>query len=438
MWNNTKITNIKNNYVLKSLFCYFDYQYILKLIRNNKNLQSRLGITLDNYKNKSDSLKYAYIKNTRISKHYINNRKMPEKVKQVFLQIMIAGLQLMFLIPFFIYSILLVTTDTFNEKNTKDNYNKKIYNIIKIINRYLFIYDAFIIGSCLLCVFYICDDYRHDYGKKKIFKIILQILINLVNISFECLVIWKLILSYQIKKSGCTWFMVLDYLFIIINFIYISGFFYFLYEYFKNAGDLVTIYTKYILTLFNNIKIKEYNLPKNFETFPKNERKKYVLNNYKNFNIIISSEQKALINAINEYRTDNDLPLLGICECRKIPEFLIKEPTEMMLFADQRIFKLSNKKYLFKNPVGDFNINFNRNDRNILNILLKDNLNHIQIITYKNMEYVYIYTLDFCKYHTTEFNTNSSSNRSILKLNSDRYDSYSDYDYDYKKNIFYE
>lgn len=433
MWNNAHITKIKSNYVLKTLFCYLDYPYILKLIRNNKNLQRRLGITLDNYKNKSNFLKYEYNKKTRVSKHYKRNPKISEETQKAMLNFMILCLQGCFLLPFFIYSILLVAKDTFTENNTKENYNKKSYNTIKIINPCLFIYDAFIIGNSLLCIFYIYDDFRHDFGKKKVFKIIFQILINLVNILFECLVIWKLALSYQIKKGGCTWFMVLDYLFIIINFIYISGFLYIIYEYIKNAGDLVTIYTNFVLVLFNNIKIEDYNLPKDFDKLPKNERKQYVLNNYKNFKTTITNQQKELVNAINDYRRYNDIPLLGVCQCRSIPDFLINEPTEMMLFAEQKIFKLSNKKYLFKNVVGEFEINFNRKERNILNILLKDNLNHIQIITYQKMEYVYIYKLDVCKYHITEFKSNSSLYS--YKIN-DRYNSY--YDYDYKRKSYYE
>ena len=75
------------------------------------------------------------------------------------------------MVPFFIYSILLVAKDTFTEENTKENYNRKSYNIIKIINRCLFIYDAFIIVGSLLYIFYIYKNFSYDYGKKKYLKL---------------------------------------------------------------------------------------------------------------------------------------------------------------------------------------------------------------------------------------------------------------------------
>ena len=108
-----------------------------------------------------------------------------------------------------------------------------------------------------------------------------------------------------------------------------------------------------------------------------------------------------MINEINDYRRDNDVQLLGVCQCRNIPDFLIKEPTAIMLFPEQNLFKLSDKKYLFKYPIGIFEDVFHRKDRNILNVLLKNNLNHIQIINYLNMEYIYIYEINDCRFHKT-------------------------------------
>ena len=50
MWNETNILKIKNEYIIKSLFSFIEYNKILKLIKNNKSLQNRLGISIDNYK----------------------------------------------------------------------------------------------------------------------------------------------------------------------------------------------------------------------------------------------------------------------------------------------------------------------------------------------------------------------------------------------------
>ena len=393
-----------------------------------------MGLTFENYKNKSDSFKYEYIQKTRVSEVYIHDRKISEKTKQAILNIMILHLQGCFLLPFLIYSILLVARNTFTDKNRKTHYNKKSYNIINIINPCLFIYDAFFVIDTILLVFYIYNDIRHDFGKKKVIKLIIQIFMSLINILFESLVIWKLILSYQIKKGGITWFMVLDYFFLCINLIYISGFIYCSYQYWIESGDLVHVYKKNILILFNNIKIEEYELPENFNKLQKKERKKYVLDRYKDYRINVSNEHKKMINAINDYRRDNELQLLGVCQCRTIPDFLIKEPTVMMLFPEQNIFKLSDKKYLFKYPIGIFEDDFNRKNRNILIVLLKNNLNHIQIINYLNMEYIYIYELNNCRYHKTEIKSGFSS-YSIKFEFSNRNDSYSCYDIN-KKNYY--
>ncbi len=254
----------------------------------------------------------------------------------------------------------MVSLDTFDNNNMKDNYNQKILDIINKINACLFIYDTFIIGSVILRTFYIFRNYFYNYGKTKIIKKIILIIINLVYFLFEFLVIYKLILSYEIKKDdGIYWFMVLDYLFIILNLINTSCFIYSIYIFFKASSSKITIYKKNVLISFNNINIKEYNLPNNFDKITKNERKKYVLDNYKNFIPFISIKQQNLITSINDFRGINNIPLLGICNCNKIPDFIIKEICEVMLYNNKNIFKLSDNKYLFKYPIGEFEINFN-------------------------------------------------------------------------------
>ena len=202
MWENKNehFSKIRSNYNLKTIFSYLDYPYILKLIKYNKNLQSKLGLTLENYKNKSDFNKYEYIKKTQIISKYYKKQKIPE---ESLINSMVRTVTFFFLIPFLIYSILLVSIKTFKDSNTKDIYNNNYYNIIKTINPCLFIYDGLILGFCFLRTCYIYYNYAHDYGKRKIIKFIIMIFINLVHFLFEFLVIFKLILSYKIKKGGC-------------------------------------------------------------------------------------------------------------------------------------------------------------------------------------------------------------------------------------------
>ena len=67
----------------------------------------------------------------------------------------------------------------------------------------------------------------------------------------------------------------------------------------------------------------------------------------------------------------------------------------MTLFPEENIFKISNKEYLFKYPIGEFEKKFKNSDVNIINILLKDILNYIQIVTQKESEYIFIIEKSF-------------------------------------------
>ena len=46
--NRADINKISNKYILKSIFEYLDYQYILKLLNYNKKLQNKIGINIEN------------------------------------------------------------------------------------------------------------------------------------------------------------------------------------------------------------------------------------------------------------------------------------------------------------------------------------------------------------------------------------------------------
>ena len=400
MWKNADISNIKSEYNIKEIFSYLDYPYILKLLKKNKNLQNILGLSLENYKNKYETKKYEYIKETKLITSEANLlRNTPEE--SVWYLLFSLSIICFIFLPFLIYSILLVSIKTFKDSNTKINYNKKYYNTIKIINPCLFIYDTFILISICIFSLGICYHGRRDYGRRKIIKFIITIFINLVNILFESLVIWKLILSYKIKRGGCTWFMVLDYLFLVLNLIYIIIFLIATISYFKESGNGINFKNEYYLTSFNKIKINNFKLPEDFGKLPKNERKKYIFDHYKDYEHTISKEQEKLLESINDFRGIKKIPLLGFCDLSKIPDFLFNEISEVMMWPDKNIFKISNKKYLFRYPIGNFEINFTNKDKNILSILLKDNLDHIQIITYQNLEYIFIYKSDSCDYHIT-------------------------------------
>ena len=53
-----KLLNISSNYIFKKIFLYIKYNTSLKIIKNNKSLQTKLEINIDNYKDYSD---FGYI-----------------------------------------------------------------------------------------------------------------------------------------------------------------------------------------------------------------------------------------------------------------------------------------------------------------------------------------------------------------------------------------
>ena len=168
---------------------------------------------------------------------------------------------------------------------------KKYLKNIKIINPCLFIYDFLtLISICIITDIMINGNYA--YGITKTFHFISLIIINLINILFESLVVWKLVLSYKIKKGGYTWFMVLDYLFLIFNLIYIVIILAIAIDYIKESECPRLFETNYLLTYFNNIKIDNYSLPEDFGKLSKKERKKYVFEHYKNIFILFLMNKK--------------------------------------------------------------------------------------------------------------------------------------------------
>ena len=156
-----------------------------------------------------------------------------------------------------IYSILLVSLGSFDDSNTKENYNKSLANIIKKINALTFILDGVAIATPFLFNIYIFIEIETDYCIDRFIKSSILIIIDLTHFSFEGFIIWKLVLSYRIKKGGVTWFMVMDYIFLILNFIYILYILFFSLAYFIDSGRAIKKIKKCTLNSFNGISIND-------------------------------------------------------------------------------------------------------------------------------------------------------------------------------------
>ena len=283
------------------------------------------------------------------------------------------------------------------------NFILKNINVIKKINLSLCGFIGYIFVSfCILIA--VLSECRSDSLQKKIINLIILILIICLYLIYNIFIIWKLYLSYRMKntlkkismplneiynKKGILWFMRCDYFLIIYTFICIIFLIFALLCYYSEAGTDY-IQTTSVLIEFKGIEIKEHVLPKSFLSMNEKNKKNYLLNHFNEFLFSHSEEQIQLIDSINEFRIENNLDELKYNEYENIPDFIVKEPSEMKLFKYKHIFKISNKKYLFKYPNDEFQKEFNQRNSEILKILLLEDLNKILIIKNGNFEYIFI------------------------------------------------
>ena len=196
--NNSDISNVRSNQILKEIFSNLSMIHILKLIKYKKKLQKRLEITKD-----------IYEKNSKLPKFEITKKFLPSYDSEVGLSICIIINSLsfvLFYIYFFIYTILLVSLNGFDENNIKENSENSI-KIVNAINKSLFALDSVMIISFILTR---CCIYERYENRKKILNKIFLIFIVVIYVAFEVLIIWKLVLEYKIKKIAITWFIRMD------------------------------------------------------------------------------------------------------------------------------------------------------------------------------------------------------------------------------------
>ena len=390
----SKFSYVKSKEILKQIFSYLRTNHILRLIKYNKFIQHRLEITKDIFLDNSDLPRYEFISRTELMKKIVIKGIMFRGLKDdslnsscLWVNSFFYGI---FLIILLIYSILLSTVKTFDESNTKENYDINSLNKILFLNKSLFILLASLILSYFLVTFFSCRQCRLAYGCTKYLKSIIILFFVAVHLTFEGLIIWKLTLSYKIKSVSTTWFIILDYIFIILHFIYILYLIIGTILFFSYLGKNVNKEEVLLLKSYNKIKIKEYKLPNNFLTFNKINRKKYINEICQNFEYDITEDQIDLIKLINSYREKYEIQKYIFKNVPNIPQDMLIMPSEAIFFNYSNIFNLGHNKYMLRYEKGKLENDLVNENKDIINIITKDNLNNIHIVN-RDDEYEYIY-----------------------------------------------
>ena len=350
--NNNLLLNIESKSNLKLLFSYMRYNYILKLIKKNKSIQRSLEIDKKNYKYFSD-VKYNSIEKKEVNSGYINNYAF---ICQLF---------------FFLFLFLIMVTCytlyvNFKQKNLNIGFAKNAnFSLVGLIA------FSFIFPCCLK------TDRFHAY---------FILFFSFIQILYEIIITVKIYIIFRFNSS--TPFdpfidLFFDFCFLIINFIFIFFQLIFIIEFWpKTKRNII-----YYLISYKNIRIKPYIID-NFKEFEKNE-KKYILNIKEKLEHNYLFEDLKIIEEINNLRAKNKLTKLQ--KINKLPDFIINEISEVILFNTKPLFKLSKNKYLMKYEVGDFDNYYRNNKERLINILLLKDLNAINIITQGNMKYILLY-----------------------------------------------
>jgi hypothetical protein len=408
------IQRINSIYDKKKVFSYLKYDYFLKIIKYNKLIQNQLGITLQDYKINNNhydyyiqtipikGLKYKFLIKfsedfpkylfyllifLNFTIFYILRNKIILFILGVILEIIKDGVLKEYNIKFFkeefiigiINLIVIMVLSIFLSKIkliSEDVSNKLM--LIPKINKGITIYIILI----LFMLFYF--GYIIILKPKKSFLKYINISALLIffglNCFYEYLILLKIQILREFDKNNLS---LSDYVFLLFNnFILVLSFIHLMILYYLLFPKIIK---KYILNTFKNIQIYEYFLSYDFEKIKlKNQ---YLCKEAKYFNHRQTNEEKIIISSINKYRIENKVQELALID-ENIPKFIINdELSEVNLFTHKNLFHLGYEKYLFRYKVGEFVDNLENNK----DILLKPNLNRINVIIQNTNALILIY-----------------------------------------------
>ena len=384
----TTLFGIKSKYNIMSIFSIVDYDRLLKLIKNNKSLQKCLGIDKTNYKNRSD---YQYVIRKKFERNFCGGCDGSYILSALIRNCIFLTATIIFFLFVLIYASVLASKGAFNENNTKDNYNKNYEKIIDKINVSLFGFLVYIFFTYIFVFCYAKNKQETESLIAKIINQVILVMIGLIYLAYEILIIFKLYLSYKIKKNKITWFMRCDYVLIIFTGLYLSAVIYVTIIYFCNVEVIKPKDDTFIgLRKFRDIETSNFELPKDFIKMKDYEKRKFILNN-KNEYLVFSIMNENIISLINNFRIENQIEKLCFDETNDFKDLIFDKYSEPIIFNDENIFKLSNESFLLKYPINEFETRFNKREQNIINIILNDYLNKIIIIEKNNIQYIFLF-----------------------------------------------
>ena len=264
----TLFKKLKSAFILQNIlsFAYGDIKSVLKLIKYNKYLLTKLDINIKDY--------YNYKLKIKIEKYSLD------------IAILLIFHIIFVFFPYLIYIICFFIIGTFNDKNLKEGYDKKKKSFVDFMDNYIsLIYFLFIIISYLLSILFYMYDKILLKGLQKLryFSIFI-----LVDLSHYILFIIKYSFIRQImKKELCenadksktsilTWFYSFDCalnvfltLAIIFELCKLCSFYPMFIEKYddKKINSLVEL---------NGIKIKEFELSSKFDSLDEKSKNELI------------------------------------------------------------------------------------------------------------------------------------------------------------------
>ena len=362
------ITEISSDYILKNIFSFVNYDNIIKLVKYNKKLQSKLDIDINNYICGYEKRTISY----RLPPHVDNGWG------DGFYALACLGVMIPHIVFFIIYCLIIIIPEIKLSETFKDSHWNFLNNtIMKILFIILIIVSVY---SQLHAAYRVYSDYK----KRKIIFMILIILCFGAHCAYEIFTIIRIlqIIFYSLNRK---WLIIFDILFLIANVSYIYFYFRVFIDY-KKGASYESEGTEYYLVSYKNIRIEEYELPDDFMEI-KNKRD-YISKIANKLKVDYHKNDYNLVNVIHNFRIKNKLKELKIDY--KLPNFIIDDSTTILL-SYLNIIKLSNNRYVFRYKNYDFDLYSITENKNISNILLNENINRINIIQQGEIKYILVY-----------------------------------------------